>query len=175
MSISTRHRRKHESPPCGNIGRIFMVSPGSKQEQEARLQRRLNAWATAELDPRARFRNVQAISRSISLRGRKGLIRKFGIRFVERIEEKSQAHLFNRWIALRKGLELEAPTKKELEQIPKAIREQAGIKIRPEKQKVLFIRHKLGLTRVKDSTGQLHWRSLKTGRFMKAPHRKRSR
>jgi hypothetical protein len=152
-----------------------MVSPGSKQEQETRLQARLNQWATAELDPRAKFRNVNAISKSITLRGRKGLIRKYGIRFVERIELKAQAHLFDRWIKLRKGLDLAPPSSSDLKQIPKEIRQKAGIKIQIEKQKVLFTRAKLGVARVKDSTGRHHWRSLKTGRFTKAPHRRRSR
>jgi hypothetical protein len=152
-----------------------MVSPGSKQEQETRLQAQLNKWATAELDPRAKFRNVNAISKSISLRGRKTLIRRYGIKFVERIELKAQAHLFDRWIKLRKGLDLGRPPASDLKQIPKEIRQEAGIRIQVERQKVLFVRHKLGVARVRDSTGQHHWRSLKTGRFTKAPHRKRSR
>lgn len=152
-----------------------MTSPGSKQEQEIRLQRKLNAWATSELDPRASFRNVNAISKAISLRGRERLIRKFGIHFVERIEQKAQAHLFNRWITLRKGLDLAPPSKEDIAKIPKEIREQASIKFeKPKSVGVLFQRGNIQAIRIRERN-YTQYRNVKTGRFTTPPHRKRSR
>lgn len=140
------------------------MTPPTKADREERLQKRLNAWATANLNPRLPLQIVRP-----RLRGREKLIKQLGIERVERIERKARLHLVKRFVDLRRieGI----PIKKG--DIPKSLAKEVGQTFR--KETVLFTRTKLHVSRVKDSRSQLHWRDTRTGRFTIQPRRRRSR
>ena len=137
-----------------------MTSPGSRSDQLDRLQIRLNRWATANLDVRRKI----PIDRP-QVRGRSKLIRKFGKVAIQEVERKAQVHRAKVFVNLRRM----AGIKVRPEDIPKQFRK--DVKVR--KEKVLFTRTKLGVSKVQDSLGRIHYRNDKNGRFTTKPRRHR--